>query len=99
MTIGKQVSGNSLILRLEGRLDTITSKQLEAELGELDGKKSVTLDFADIAYVSSAGLRVLLAMQKKMNALQGELKLIHVHPDVNEVFEMTGFSEFLAIEM
>ena len=97
MTIVKQTEGNALTLTLEGRLDTITSKLLEAEIEEFDGKETVTLDFAGIAYVSSAGLRVLLAMQKKMNAIQGELKLIHVHPDVNEIFEMTGFSEFLVI--
>jgi anti-sigma B factor antagonist len=98
MTIEKLENGTELILTLAGRLDTMTSKQLEREIASLDGKESVILDFAQLEYVSSAGLRVLLAMQKKMNTQGGRMKLTGVQPEVNEVFEITGFSGVLTIE-
>jgi anti-sigma B factor antagonist len=98
MNIEKQENGTELILTLSGRLDTMTGKQLDAELPSLDGKTDVVLDFAELEYVSSSGLRVLLAMQKKMNAQGGVMKVVHVQPDVGEVFEITGFSDVLTIE-
>lgn len=98
MTIQKQANGSELILALEGRLDTTTAPQLEAELqGALDGVTDLTLDFQDLAYISSAGLRVLLSTQKIMNR-QGSMKVIHVAEAVMEIFEVTGFSEILTIE-
>ena len=98
MTLEKQENGTDLTITLSGRLDTMTSRQLEAELSALEGKSFVTLNFSGIDYVSSAGLRVLLAMQKKMNAARGRMKLIHVKSDVNDIFEMTGFADILTIE-
>ena len=79
------------------QLDTVTAPQLEAALSNaLDGVTELTLDFAKLEYISSAGLRVLLATQKKMNK-QGSMKLTHVCEAVMEVFEVTGFSDILSI--
>ena len=97
MTIQKTQTGNQRTLALEGRLDTVTAPQLEAALSNaLDGVTELTLDFAKLEYISSAGLRVLLATQKKMNK-QGSMKLTHVCEAVMEVFEVTGFSDILSI--
>jgi anti-sigma B factor antagonist len=98
MTIEKLENGVELTLILTGRLDTMTSKQLEDEIPLLDGKGNVVLDFAGLEYISSAGLRVLLVMQKKMNAQAGSMKLVGVLPEVREIFEITGFSGILTIE-
>jgi anti-sigma B factor antagonist len=98
MIIEKSENGTELTLALTGRLDTVTSKQLESEIPSLAGKGSVILDFGKVEYVSSAGLRVLLVMQKKMNAQGGTMKLVGVLPEVKEIFGITGFSGILTIE-
>lgn len=98
MTINKNAEGNSLTISIEGRLDTMTSPQLEAELKQsIDGVRELTFDFSGVEYVSSAGLRVLLAAQKIMNR-QGSMKLISVSDEIMEVFEITGFSDILTLE-
>lgn len=98
MTITKTSNGTALILALEGRLDTTTAPQLEAELSaSVNGIDSLTLDFAKLEYISSAGLRVLLAAQKTMNK-QGAMTIKNVCDDIKEVFEITGFSDILTIE-
>lgn len=98
MTITKQSSGSNLTLALEGRLDTGTAPQLEAELNaSLGGVTDLTLDMKRLQYVSSAGLRVVLAAQKQMNR-QGRMTVKHVCADIMEVFEMTGFVDILNIE-
>ena len=98
MTITKNRDSSSLTLLLEGRLDTTTAPQLEAELKDaLDGIEELTFDFEKLAYISSAGLRVLLSAQKRMNR-QGEMKITHVNEDIQEIFEVTGFSDILTIE-
>ena len=98
MTINKNAEGNSLTISIEGRLDTMTSPQLEAELKQsIDGVRELTFDFSGVEYVSSAGLRVLLAAQKIMNR-QGSMKLIGVSDEIMEVFEITGFSDILTLE-
>lgn len=98
MTITKIKNDNFLTLKLEGRLDTTTAPQLESELSEnLNGVTELTIDFAELSYISSAGLRVLLATQKRMNK-QGSMKLINVNEIVMEVFEITGFVDILTIE-
>ncbi len=97
MTIQKTQTGNQLTVALEGRLDTVTAPQLEAALSNaLDGVTELTLDLEKLEYISSAGLRVLLATQKKMSK-QGNMKLTHVCEAVMEVFEVTGFSDILSI--
>ncbi len=98
MEISKIIDGEKLSVRLSGRLDTTTAPQLEAELRRsVNGIKKLTLDFTEVEYISSAGLRVLLAAQKVMNR-QGEMKLTGVNADIMEIFEITGFSEILTIE-
>lgn len=98
MKISKQQNGTSLTLALEGRLDTTTAPQLEAELRQaLDGITQLTMDLGGLAYISSAGLRVLLFAQKQMNK-QGEMKVTNANEAVMEIFEVTGFSDILCIE-
>lgn len=98
MTIQKTVENSTLILKLEGRLDTTTAPELEAEVrASLDGVKKLVLDMEELAYLSSAGLRVILGAQKQMNR-QGEMVVRHVCDTVLEVFEVTGFTDILTIE-
>ena len=98
MTITKTANGNALTLALEGRLDTTTAPQLEAEVnGSIEGVTDLVMDFEKLEYISSAGLRVLLAAQKIMNK-QGEMKLVNVCDDIKEVFEITGFADILTVE-
>lgn len=98
MTINKISEGEKLTLALVGRLDTNSSPALEAELKQsVSGVKELIFDFSGVEYISSAGLRILLAAQKVMNR-QGGMKLIGVSADVMEVFEITGFSDILTIE-
>ena len=98
MTITKTENGSALTLALEGRLDTTTAPQLEAEVnGSIAGVTDLVMDFEKLEYISSAGLRVLLAAQKIMNK-QGEMKLIHVCDDIKEVFDITGFADILTVD-
>lgn len=98
MNIVKTSSDKTLNIALEGRLDTTTAPRLEAELKQsvADNTKLI-LDFAKLEYLSSAGLRVLLAAQKVMNK-QGEMIIRNVNEVIAEVFEVTGFSDILTIE-
>lgn len=98
MNINKVKNGGELVLALDGRLDTTTSPQLEAELkAALPGVTSLVWDMENLAYLSSAGLRVLLAAQKQMNK-QGSMKVTHVNETIMEIFEVTGFVDVLNIE-
>lgn len=86
-------------LRLEGRLDAISSAAAqEALLKVAEEYAEIELNFAQLVYISSAGLRVLLILQKQINRTGGSLKLTHVSPAIMEVFEMTGFSGILHME-
>ena len=98
MTINKLVNGKELIISLAGRLDTTTAPELDEELKEsLKEVEDLKLDFANLEYISSAGLRVLLSAQKKMNG-QGKMTVKNVSETVMEIFEITGFSDILTIE-
>ena len=98
MTIEKKTNGTALEIALEGRLDTMTAPELEAELSQsLGGADSLVLDFSKLDYISSAGLRVLLSAHKAMSA-RGGMKVTHVNEIVQEVFEVTGFADILTIE-
>ena len=98
MTINKTLDGKTLNVALEGRLDTVTAPELEASLREdLEKADSLVLDFDKLEYISSAGLRVLLSAHKSM-AGKGGMKVTNVNEIVNEVFEVTGFSDILTIE-
>ena len=98
MTITKNQNGSVLEIALAGRLDTMTAPELEAELSKsMDGAENLILDFSKLDYISSAGLRVLLSAHKAM-AGKGGMKLTHVNEIVQEVFDVTGFSDILTIE-
>lgn len=98
MKIVKNRDEDRLTFLLEGRLDTMTAPQLEAEVkGSVEGVKELVFDFEGLEYVSSAGLRVLLASQKIMNR-QGSMCIRHVNEVIMEVFEVTGFSDILTIQ-
>lgn len=98
MTIEKKLNAAELTITLTGRLDTTTAPQLEAELkANLPGVEHLVLDFAALDYLSSAGLRVLLAAQKQMNK-QGDMVVRSVNQTIAEIFEVTGFGDILTIE-
>lgn len=98
MTIEKNSDGSKLTLALEGRLDTVTTPSLEAELKQsLNDVTELVFDFSKLEYISSAGLRVLLSAQKTMNK-QGSMVIRHVNETIMEVFEVTGFIDILSIE-
>ncbi len=97
MTISKNLEGTKLEILLEGRLDTTTSPSLEEELKQsVDGITELVFDFAKLEYISSAGLRILLAAQKVMNK-QGSMVIKNVNEVIAEVFEVTGFCDILTI--
>lgn len=97
MEIRKEPAGSALTLHLTGRLDTTTAPLLESVVSaELDGIQALILDFENLEYISSAGLRVLLAAQKKMN-IQGTMAVENVNDDIKDVFDITGFSDILTV--
>lgn len=97
MTITKTAENGVLRIALEGRLDTNTAPQLESELkSSLSGVTELDFDFSGLEYISSAGLRVLLAAQKAMNK-QGRMTIHNVGETIMEVFEITGFVDILTI--
>lgn len=90
---------DKIVLKVCGRLDTSTAPQLEEELeGEMKGRKEVILDFSDLEYISSAGLRVLLSVHKAMKKQNGRLAVQNANEEVREVFVITGFSEIMDLE-
>ncbi len=97
MTVTKQQDGNKLTVFIEGKLDALTSPQLEEELGDLAGVGELVFDLKDLLYTSSAGLRVLLNAQKIMDD-QGDMVIINANEDVMDIFKETGFDKILDIE-
>lgn len=97
MDIKRELNDDTLVVSIDGRINTNTAPEFEEALSDLDGIKYLILDFEKVAYISSAGLRVVLSTQKVMNR-QGEMVVRNVKPEVLEVFEMTGFLDFLTIE-
>lgn len=99
MTLSKKLNGETLTVNIEGRLDTNTAPQLENDLQDsLQGIKEMIFDLSDLVYMSSAGLRVLLSVHKKMKSLGGCLKVKNANEEIMEVFEITGFVDVLNIE-
>lgn len=98
MTINIIKNSDATVIEVEGRLDTVTAPALDKAINEdVAGAKNLVLDLKALEYISSAGLRVLLSAQKKMQKV-GSLKLVGVCDEVMEVFEMTGFADILTIE-
>ena len=97
LSVKKNIEGQKAVFSLEGRLDTVTSPDFEKELKEvLDGLTELTLDFEKLEYISSAGLRVLLAAQKVMNK-QGSMQVVNVNESIMDIFDVTGLSDILQI--
>ena len=98
MKITKKIDGSTLSLAVEGRIDTSTAPDLEDVLkANLDSITGLEFDFAGVDYISSAGLRVLLSAQKKMNS-KGTLRIRNVREQIMEIFDVTGFSDIMDIE-
>ena len=98
MEITKTRNGDDLTIAVKGRLDTTTSPQLEEELEpELGKVKTITFDFADLDYISSAGLRILLQTAQAMDDMSN-MTVKNVNEDINDIFEVTGFADILTIE-
>lgn len=99
MVITKNVSGENTTLALQGRLDSSTAPEFEKAIDDTlaGGAKSLVLDFSELVYTSSAGLRVILKAQKAMSKLGG-MKLVGVSDDIKEVFDITGFLDILTLE-
>lgn len=98
LNIEKNLNETNTVIALAGRLDTVTAPELETELDSLlSEEKELVLDMEKLEYISSAGLRVILKAQKA-TAGKGGMKLIHVPEAVMEVFDITGFADFLTIE-
>lgn len=97
LNIKKQTEGSRLTMFLEGRMDSNTSPEFNNVLSSsLDGVKELVIDFSGLEYISSAGLRVILMAQKKMNS-QGTLEIIHVNEEIMNIFDITGFSDIIKI--
>ena len=98
MTINANKNGTTLEIALEGRLDTMTAPELEAELQkDMDGAESLVMDFSKLDYISSAGLRILMTAQKAMMACGGKMTVAHPNPTVQSVFDITGMSSIFTI--
>ena len=98
MTIEIKRNAEETVIELVGRLDTTTAPALDKTVNDdIEGTKNLVFDFKSLEYISSAGLRVLLGAQKKMQKI-GSMKVINVCEEVMEVFEMTGFADIMTIE-
>ena len=98
MKIDKTLNGTELNIALDGRLDTVTAPQLDAELVGLDSVTKLVINMEHLSYVSSAGLRVLLNAQKRLEKSGGSMVITHANDEIMEIFEITGFDEILTIE-
>ncbi len=98
MQIDQLKEGTTLTMKVSGRLDTMTAPQLENEItGHLDGITEFIMDFCDLEYISSAGLRVLLVTTKMMKG-KGRFVIRNINETVKEIFEVTGFMDILNVE-
>jgi anti-sigma B factor antagonist len=99
MQISVKPKDDFQIIHIEGHLDTNTAPDAEAAINKIldDGGKKLLIDFADVAYVSSAGLRVLLATAKKLKIVGGDMRLCGLNPTVQEVFDISGLSTIFSI--
>lgn len=99
MEITKNYNEKELTLSIDGRVDTITSKELEQEINDEFGNfDSLIIDFTELKYISSAGLRVLIATQKKLQQENIPFVIKNVNDTVGEIFRMSGFDKILKIE-
>lgn len=97
LKIEKKIEDNKLLAKVSGKINTLTARQFDDELSDLSGVKELVLDFSELESISSAGLRILLALQCTMDE-QGSMTVINVNDSVQKVFLLTGFTKFLKIE-
>lgn len=98
MTVEKKQNGEEVTLLVSGRVDTTNANEFESEVTvKMEGAKSLILDFAELEYISSAGLRVVLSIIKRMKN-QGTLAIINANEMIKEIFEVTGFSDLVDIK-
>ncbi len=94
-----EIEGSTLTVKPEGRLDSVTSPLLDGELKKhLDGVRDVVMDFTDVNYISSGGLRVLLTTAQLLQGRGGSIKVIHVNEYIYDVFELVGLTDVVAVE-
>ncbi len=100
MNVDITKDGGATIIKVEGRIDTVTAKEFETKTVEAlkERPAEVIIDCGDLAYVSSSGLRVFLILQKSSNSYSGKLRIINMNDTIKKVFEMTGFASILTIE-
>lgn len=100
MEINKAISNQNVIITLKGRLDTMTAPQLDDEVKgiDFDEVETVTLNLKNLEYISSSGLRVILALYKNLKSKGGNLKIVNVSNTIMELFSMTGMADYLDIE-
>ena len=97
MKIDKKIEDGTLTIKVEGRLDTNTSPELEDEMN-IEGVNKLVFDFSGLEYISSAGLRILIAAQKTMSASGGSLEIVGPNEAVRSVFKITGLDSVLVVE-
>lgn len=98
MLVEKNIDNTKMTVKISGRMDTNTAPEVEESLKEsIDGITELIIDLSDLEYISSAGLRVLLAAQKIMNK-QGSMTVTGVNSSIMEIFEVTGFNDILTIK-
>ena len=97
MEIIRTEENGAVVMKIVGRMDTVTAPQVEAAFQKEENLKKIIFDLSELVYISSAGLRVLLAAQKKMNASGGEMLVRGSQEAVRDVFEVTGFSDILTL--
>lgn len=99
LNINKTIENGKAVIVPEGRLDTVTSPDMEAAIKEtIPGISELVIDMASLEYISSAGLRVLLSAQKAVSGAGGSMKICNVNDTIMEIFDITGFSDILTIE-
>ena len=99
MTVEKMVNGEELVVKVEGRIDTTTAKEFEEQTASVleESVTSLVMDFSGVDYISSAGLRVVLVLIKRMKG-QGSMRITNTNEMVKEIFEVTGFTDLVEIE-
>ena len=99
MKISTDISGNEILLKIEGRLDTTNYIEFENEVNKIfsENIKVIYMDCSELSYISSSGLRIFLIIQKKMMSAGGKFKLFGMQESIKEIFDISGFSKIFEI--
>lgn len=94
-----ETADGTMTIRLSGEMDSVTAPAFGEELfEELEGVKHLVIDFEELEYISSAGLRVLLTAQQRVEKANADMKIIHVNENIMEIFDLVGFTEVITVE-